>query len=325
MFSSGVPLVSALDMLSQQQEYPDLGAACRGMAKKLQEGRYLSQAMQSYPAIFKAVHQKMVMSGERSGQLNAVLLRLADREEQLGESAQKLRASLTMPILVSGLCITLAVAAPPLLFRGLFQMIAEVGGSLPWTTRCLMAFSSFLTSPLFLVLLVALPFAARYLWKRLHEEAEWQFQLLKIPHLGSSLRLLYITNFVQNLRTMLDVGIPLLQALELSGRATDLACMDVVIGRVSELVKQGEELSDSLAGAGFFPASLAQGVRASEEAGRMTTMLKNLESIYRLELDQRLEMLTRAMEPLVLGLIGVIVGFTLIATLQPLLSVLDKL
>lgn len=325
MFGSGVSLVAALDMLAQQQEHPELAEACVGMSKKLQEGRYLSQAMQSYPSLFKNVHHKMVMSGERSGQLNAVLLRLADREEIQGQSMQKLKSSLTMPLMVSAFCILLALAAPPLLFRGLFEMIAEVGGSLPWATRCLMAFSSFLLSPWSVLLAIVSAVGLRYVWKRLREDGDWQLQVLKIPHVGESLRLLYVGSFIQNLRTMLDVGIPLLQALEMSSQAIDLACLDGVISKVAEMVKQGEELSDALAASQFFPVSLSQGVRAAEEAGRMTGMLENLETIYRLELEQRLEMLTKAMEPIVLGLIGVIVGFTLIATLQPLLSVLDKL
>jgi type IV pilus assembly protein PilC len=323
MFSSGVGLVQALDMLGQQQEHADLAEACAGMAGKLQGGHPLSQTMQSYPWIFQPVHHKTVMSGERSGQLHAVLMRLAEREEQMSATAQKLKSSLTMPLLVSALCLTLAVAAPPLLLRGLFTMLAEGGAQPPWTTRVLIAFSAFVSSPAFLLLLAAVPFAVRALWSRLLTDATWQFRLLHVPHLGEGLRLLHTLSFVQNLRTMLDVGLPLLSSLELSARACDVACLDVVVARVTQKLKEGEELSDALQAADFFPASLSQAVRASEESGRMTRMLQNLESIYRLELDQRLEMLSRALEPLVLGLIGLFVGFTLVATLQPLLALLD--
>lgn len=325
MFSSGVSLVAALDMLAQQQENLQLAEACRGLSKKLQEGHYLSRAMQNYPFIFRPLHQKMVMSGERSGQLNAVLLRLADREERNGELMQKIKSSLTMPLVVSSLCICLAVFAPPFLFRGLFQMIGEVGGELPLTTRCLMAFSSFVMSPWFVLLALGFLAGLRSLWRRLKVDADWQLKVLRIPHLGESLRLLYVTNFVQNLRAMLEVGMPLLQALELSARATDLECLNQVIAEVSEFVKQGEALSDALAGSDFFPGSLAQGVRASEEAGKMSAMLGNLESLYRVELEQRLESMMAALEPTVLGVIGTVVGFTLVATLQPMLSVLDRL
>jgi len=325
MFNSGVPLVAALDMLSKQQEHPDLGEACLGLSKKLQEGHYLSRAMQSYPSLFKPLHQKMILSGERSGQLGAVLLRLAEREEGNDRLTRKLKTSLTMPLIVSAFCIALALLAPPLLFKGLFQMIAEVGGSIPWTTRIMMGLSWFFTSPYFFVLAGVLGFLGFRGWQRLREDPDWQFALLKVPQLGGSLRLLFVTDFTQNLRCMLDVGMPMLQALELSARATDLRCLEVIVGRVGELVKEGEALSDALAGANFFPATLIQGVRASEEAGRLPRMLENLESIFRVELEQRLEMLTRALEPLVLAVIGLIVGFTLIATLQPLLSVLDQL
>lgn len=325
MFSSGVPLVSALEMLAEQQEHPALAEACQGMARKLQQGHYLSRAMQDYPQIFKSFHQKMLMSGERSGRLNAALLSLAEREEKNGELMQKLKSSLTMPLLVSAFCIILALVAPPLLFRGLFEMLTEIGGQLPWMTRLLLGFSGFLCSPIsWLVAGLGLWGISR-LCARWSEEPEWQRRFLSLPVIGESLRLVYITNFVQNLAVMLEVGIPLLQALELSARGTDLVLMDEIIGRVAARVKEGEELSDSLAYAQFFPSTLIQGVRASEEAGRMPAMLKNLESIFRLELDQRLEVMTRALEPLILSIIGMLVGFTLVATLQPLLSVMDRL
>jgi len=325
MFSSGVSLVAALDMLAQQQEHAHLAEACQGISRKLHEGHTLSWAMQKYPAIFRPLHQKMVLSGERSGQLHSVLLRLAEREEMHDQLVRKLKTSLTMPLLVSSLCVCLAFVIPPLLFRGLFEMIAEVGGTVPWPTRSLMALSSFFTSPLFPILGLAVLYILRRLWQRLQEEADWQFACLRLPYLGDSLRMVYVTDFAQNLRAMLEVGMPILAALELSARATDMVCIDVVAARAIARVKEGDALSDALAAADFFPSSLIQGVRASEEAGRLATMLKNLETIFRLDLDQRLEVLTQALEPLVLLVIGTVVGFTVIATLQPMLSVLDKL
>lgn len=325
MFASGVPLVSALEMLSDQQEHPALAEAARGMARKLQEGHYLSKAMQSYPQIFQSFHQKMIMSGERSGRLNAVLTRVADREERHNDLQQKVRASLTMPLLVSAFCISLTLVAPPLLFRGLFEMLKDLGGQLPWTTRLLLGFSGLLSNPFFWLLAGGGLWGLRWWTRRLREEAEWQRKIMSLPLFGPSLRLIYTTSFVQNLSIMLEVGMPMLHALELSAQSTDLLLMEELIARVATRVKEGEELSEALAAQEFFPSTLIQGVRASEEAGGMPKMLRNLESIFRLELDQRLEVLTKALEPLVLSLIGVLVGFTLIATLQPLLSVMDSL
>ena len=325
MFNSGVPLVAALEMLGDQQEQPQLADACRGLSRKLQEGHYLSKAMQRYPALFRNLHVRIVHSGESSGRLGAVLLRLAEREESNDRLWRQLTNSLVMPVIVSILCIGLAVLAPPFLFRGMFQMVAEVGGSLPWTTRCMMAWSHFLLSPWSVLVAVLAGLGLQQLGRKLRQDADMQLQALRIPLLGDSLRLYYLTDFVQNFRSMLDAGMPLLQALELSAQATDLRCLESVVARVAGMVKDGEALSDSLASANFFPPALIQGVRASEEAGRLPVMLSRLEALFRVELEQRLEMTTRALEPLVLAVIGVLVGFTLLATLQPLLSVLDKL
>lgn len=325
LFGSGVPLVRALELMAEQQESPRLAEACLGAARKVSEGNYLSRALQQYPDVFKAVHHKMVQSGERSGQLHAVLLRLAEREERELQLQQNFRGALMMPLVASGLCLTLALLVPPYLFAGLFQMIREVGGDLPWATRLLMGFSGLVTNPWCYPVLAALIWLARRAWKRLLQDETWQFRLLRLPQLGPTLRLYLVAQFTQNLGSMLEVGVPLLAALEQAARAVDAVCLDSVVDRVSARLKEGESLSASLESAQFFPSTLIQGVRASEEAGGLTLMLKNLHGLFALELEQRVEVASKTFEPVVLGLVGGIVGFTLIATLQPLLSVMDKL
>ncbi len=325
LFSSGVPLVRALELMGEQQESRRLAEACQGVARKVSEGNYLSRAMQQYPDVFQAVHHKMVQTGERSGQLHSVLLRLAEREERQQQLQQNFRGALMMPLIASGLCLALALLVPPFLFAGLFQMIREVGGDLPWTTRLLMGFSSLVTNPWGYPVLAALIWLARRAWSRLLQDEAWQFRFLQVPQLGPTVKLYLVAQFTQNLASMIEVGLPLLAALEQAARAVDAVCLDKVVERVTSRLKEGESLSASLEWADFFPSTLIQGVRASEEAGGLTLMLKNLHGLFALDLEQRIEVATKTFEPLVLGLVGAIVGFTLVATLQPMLSVLDRL
>jgi len=325
LFSSGVPLVQALDMLAEQQESPQLAEVCSGLARKISEGNYLSRAIQQYPKVFKSVHHKMIQSGEHSGQLHAVLLKLAQSEERQQQLQQNFRGALLMPMMVSTFCLALALLAPPYLFGGLFQMIRDVGGSLPWTTRLLMGFSGLVTSPGFYVALGALAWLGSRAWERLLRDQQWQFQLLKMPPFGPSFRLYLVAQFTQNLASMLEVGVPLLVALEQAARAVDVVCLDNTVELVLTRLREGEALSRALESVDFFPSVLIQGVRASEEAGGLTAMLDNLHRLFAVELEQRLEVATRTLEPTVLSLVGGIVAFTLVATLQPLLSVMDRL
>lgn len=325
LFASGVPLIRALELLAEQQESPRLAQACQGIARKVSEGNYLSRALQQYPDVFRPAHHKMVQSGERSGRLHSVLMKLAESEERTLQLQQNLRGALVMPLVVSGFCILLAVLAPPYFFGGLFTMIREVGGSLPWTTQLLMGFSEVVRRPWFLLALAGLGWGLVQGVGRLAREADWQFRLLQVPLLGPSLRLYMVARFSENLASMLEVGVPLLTALEQAARAVDAACLDQVVGRVSGLLREGEALSKALEATDFFPAVLVQGVRAGEEAGGLTTMLTRLHGLFVVELEQRLEMTSKALEPLVLCVVGAIVAFTLVATLQPLLSVMDRL
>lgn len=325
LFFSGVPLVRALELLAEQQESPQLAEACSGLARKVSQGNYLSRAFMHYPDIFKPVHYKMVQSGEHSGQLHAVLLKLAQSEESQLQLQQNFRGALLMPLMVSALCLALAILAPPYLFGGLFQMIREVGGSLPWTTRLLMAFSGLVSHPGFYLAIGLLAGMASLAWKRLLKDEHWQFQALKLPVIGSSLRLYLVTHFTQNLASMLEVGVPLLVALEQAARALDAVCLDRVVERVLARLREGETLSRALDLADFFPPMLIQGVRASEEAGRLSSMLEHLHRLLAMDLEQRLDVATRTLEPAVLSLVGGIVAFTLLATLQPLLSVMNRL
>lgn len=325
MFSSGVGLVPALEMLAQQQEEEALAEACRGLAKKVSEGHYLSKAMQSYPAIFTNLHQKMIFSGERSGQLNQVLLRLAEREEKQRELFLRVRNSLTMPFLVSALCLVLALVVPPVLFKGLFEMLNDLKVDIPWTTALLIKLSKFFSHPVCLLLPLPILWAARQLVRRFQSDAAWQRGLFYLPLVGKSLRLVAVANFTQNLRTLIEVGLPILQALELAAVGTDMVYLEEVVSKVQQSVKEGESLAYAFGQTEFFPAAFVQGVRASEEAGKMSTMLERLEMLIRVDLEQRLEVLAKTLEPMVLLVIGSMVAFTLVATLQPMLAVLDKL
>lgn len=325
MFSSGVALVAALEMLAEQQEDPALGEACRGLAKKVSEGHYLSKAMQGYPNVFTSMHQKMIFSGERSGQLNQVLIRLAEREEKQRELFLRVRNSLTMPLLVSGFCLMLALVVPPVLFKGLFEMLNDLKVDIPWSTGLLIKLSRLFSHPACLLLPIPLLVTARWLLRHLYSDANWQRRLFALPMLGPTLRLLAVANFTQNLRTLIDVGMPILPALELSAAGTDMVYLEEVIAGVQQSIKEGESLAYAFEKSEFFPAAFVQGMRASEEAGKMTAMLESLEMLIRVDLEQRLELLAKSLEPLVMLVIGGLVAFTLVATLKPMLAVLDKL
>lgn len=329
MFNSGCSLVHALDMLGQQLQNRVLAESCANLARQLQGGHYLSNAMQKLPWAFTPVQISMIQIGEKSGQLAQVLLKLADHEERQLELKLKVRNALTMPLIICSVCLLMVLVIPPLLFGGIFQILRETGGQLPPATRLLMGFNRFLCSglcPLFALLLLLGGAALLHHWRRSPEfQVAVQRRLLKVAGLGTVLRLMWLTRFAGAFETLIEVGVGVLPALKLAGQACDCAYLRQGLEAVAEQVREGESLADSFAAFDFFPPAFVQSLAAGEESGRLTRMVASLGQLYRVELEHALDLLSKSLEPIVLGLVGGIVCFVVVATLAPMLKLVESL
>jgi type II secretory pathway component PulF len=325
MFGAGVSIDRALQLLGEQQENARLAEACRAMAIKVQSGRYLSNALQSYPKIFSQAQIRLIGVGESTGQLSLMLAELASLEERQLEIELKVRGSLTMPLIVCALCLTMVTLAPPLLFRSLFQMLQEQGAQLPWMTRILIGLSEALFHPLAWLLglacCAAVGWASRVWLSRPSGRRRLALGLDALPVVGALLRRVAVTRFLQSLKSTVSVGLPILQGLPLSAASSD----DVLLMDACQLAQEGLTLAQALHTAGYFPATLIQGVAAGEESGSLAGMLDSLANLYRVELEHQLEVMTKSLEPLLLGFVGAIVAFTVIAILMPMLKVMETL
>jgi type II secretory pathway component PulF len=328
-FNSGVPLGPALQLVSRQTENQVLADTMSGVCKKVESGRYLSNAFSSYPHVFTPMHVRLVAVGEKSGRLGQILLQLADLEDRQTTMRLKIRNSLTMPILVSTLCILMVALAPPLLFRGLLEMLQSSGTTLPWPTRLLIFFSDSIRSGWFYLVgggLAALGLLLVYrTLTQPHRRFALQSLLLTLPVIGPGLRTLAVTRFAEVLAVLHAVGMPLLQALKYSAEASDDPCMIKDMDAICAAVNEGELLGDALSISDFFPPTFCHAVRAGEESGGLGDMLKSMANLYRVELEHKLEIVTKSLEPLMLAFVGSIVCFTVIATLLPMLKVIESL
>ena len=328
MFEAGVSLTRALDQLSEQSEDSLLRRAAQGLVKGLHAGKSLSRVMADYPSVFSTVARRLVQAGEQSGRLAHVLLRLAENEEQMLEMSQKVKNSLVTPALVSVFCLILVVALPPLCLRGLLTMLLETGVALPWPTRLLLFFSGLLSNGWFYFGLLILAGLAWWATTRLLASSAATFRLWQglmwLPLVGPVLRTLAVIRFRQTLASMLDSGNSLLVALPLAAHSTGNPLLQDSIRLAVTRLEEGETLAESLAACPFFPDSFLLSLRAGEECGSVSQLLMNLIKLYQLELEQRLTSFAAALEPLVMMLVGVIVGFVVVATLLPMLKVVES-
>lgn len=325
MFNSGCSLTQSLAMLAEQAESKLMADACQHLYKQLQAGHYLSAAMQKIPWVFTRLHIKMVQVGENSGKLGSVLLKLAEYEDRQIELQMKIRNALTMPLIICSMCVLMVLIGPPFLFGNLFAFLSETGGQLPWPTRLLMALSQALKSPVFWIL-AGLLTGAGVVAVRRHGGSPRVFQkLLQLPALGAVFQLLVLTRFAQALQSMLEVGIGLVQALQLASQACDCRYLELAMDKCIEQVKEGDSLAEAFAQVELFPGAFVQSVAAGEESGSLSAMLGSLARLYQVELDHSLDLLTKSLEPVVLGLVGGIVCFVVVATLSPMLKLVESL
>ena len=329
MVGSGVGLDRALSMLAEQQPNPVMGRACQDVAEKIASGRYLSNAMSQQAWLFSAMHIRLVAVGEKTGQLHASLSQLADLEERQLQIEMKVRGSLTVPLLVCSFCLLMVVVAPPLLFRSLLTMLTENGADVPWPTKILIFFSDAIRNPMTYVFLGV--FGGLFLiwattqWNNPQSRLAWVRRFQALPLLGPILRLISLTRFAQTLYILNHVGVPILQTLDYASAATADPSLIADVKGVMERVREGDLIGSALQQSGGFPGTFCQAVAAGEESGKLGDMLESMARMYQVDLEHGLEVLTKSLEPLMLGFVGCIVAFTVVATMLPMLKVMDTL
>ncbi len=329
MLNSGVSIIRSLEVLAVQTESAALSNACETISAHLNAGQNLHQAMARHPGMFEPYQLRLIQVGLETGRLASILDKQAEHEERRHATAMRVKSSLVQPAFVFVFTIAIVVLMPLFLFRGLLQLVKDTGVELPWPTKLVMFASDLVRMPLFWVGVAILAFFAmralrRNLGSRAARVAVGE-RLLKVPALGSSLRILAVTRFAGALELLVVAGAPLAPAITLAGEASSsLVLEDRLRVSVARLV-EGEELVDSLRDSGFFPEMFLQAVAAGQEYGDLAKGLQQTTGMLEQELAYRLEVVESMLEPIVMICMGFIVGFTMIATLVPLLKVAESL
>ena len=322
LISSGLTLESSLAALAEQSEDQKLKEVLSRVRDRLAEGSSLHAALGEHPAVFSGLYANMVRAGEASGTLDVVLGRLADFLEKQTELASKVRGAMIYP------AIMFLVGAGVLAFMMTFVIpkvsdIFETSGkALPLVTVILVGASDFLRQNFaFLLLLVAAALfaAGRYArtprGKRLADR-----MLLRIPVLGKVFSKVTIARFTRTLSTLLSGGIPLLDSIEVSGAVLGNSFYSDRLGEVRAKVAEGAAFGSCLAETGIFPPLMVRMVSVGEEAGEMETMLSKVADMYDSQVDSTLSALTSLLEPVMILVMGAVMGFMVFAILLPVLN-----
>lgn len=322
LVEAGIPLVSSLSALIEQLNNPALKKTFTQVRERVREGSSFADALSLHPRVFSNLLIGMVRSGEMSGTLALTLTRWADFSEQQVALRDRIRAALTYPIFM--LIIGLGVLFFLLTFvvPSVTKIFSDLGRALPLPTQILIGLSGFLSRFWWALLagILLFVFWLRKIWRSESGALAWDRLKLRLSLAGGFYRKLAISRWARTLGTLLSGGLPLLQAMGTSQEVAGNRLIAQALEKARENVREGAEMASSLRKSGFFPAVVLEMVAVGEKSGSLGKMLEKVAESMESEVESDLRVLISLLEPVMILLMGVGVGFIALSILLPILE-----
>src|SRR5215213_4888918 len=327
MINAGLPIVRALYVLSEQTENPKLKDVVVEVRKDVEAGLALSEALGKHPEVFSRLYTEMVKAGEIGGMLDGVLLRVADQMERDQDLRRKVKSAMTYPVIV----LILAVVAASIMlifivpvFAKLFQ---DLGGTLPLPTRICMLLSNILTS--FWGILVYIGMAIAIImflrWKKTEQGRKvWGRAVLRIPaKIGDVVKKATLARFARTLGTLSAAGVPILQSIEITATSSGNWVVEKALLKSRDAIREGIPIYKPLETEPVFPPMVTRMIAVGEETGDVDGMLTKIAEFYESEVDAAVKALTSIIEPLMIVVVGAIVGGIVISMYLPMFKIFE--
>jgi type IV pilus assembly protein PilC len=324
MTSSGLTLLRSLTILEEQTSKPKLRAAIGQVRSDVQAGAMLSAAMAKHPDHFPTLMVSMIRAGEAGGFLDGALDRVAKMYEADSNLRAKIKSAMTYPVVVLIFSLLLGTGVIVFIVPVFEHMFSQLGGSLPLPTKIMVGLSH---NMWWMGPLVVGGVIGGYRLFRNRYRADHQFRLrvdqfkLRLPVFGPLFTKLAISRWARNLGTLMHVGVPVVQALDVVGGTAGNAVIGQAMEDVKAAVRVGQQMSGPLAKHPLFPPMVVQMLEVGEETGQITEMLDKLADFYDHEVETATESLTSAMEPLLVVLLGAVIGTMVICLYLPMFSI----
>jgi type IV pilus assembly protein PilC len=324
MTSSGLSLIRSLSILEDQALKPGLKEALRKLRQEVQGGSTLSKALAQHPDHFPPLMVDMVRAGETGGFLDDALDRIAKMYEADANLRAKIRSALTYPVIVLVFSILMGVGVIVFIVPIFERMFKNLGGNLPLPTRILVELSHNMIwiGP---VVLIALLAATRMIRSKLRRDYDFRLRIdrwkLRLPVFGSLFTKLAISRWARNLATLISVGVPLLKALDIVGGASGSGVVAEAMKDVRDGVREGQQMSVPLSRHPLFPAMVVQMIEVGEETGQIVAMLDKVADYYDREVESATESLTSALEPIMVVMMGAVIGTMVICLYLPMFTI----
>ena len=322
LLAAGIPLAEALGALAEQSDNKKLERILAGVRQKVNEGASLADTLAAHPTLFPDLYVNMVRSGEAAGNLDAVLMRLADFLDNQLALRSKVSGALTYPIIMMVLGslvmgVLLVVVVPQIT-----SVFEDLGKTLPWNTRLLIFVSDIAGGYWWLLILLGI--GGYFAFRRWSRSPRGRNVLdrtkLRMWLIGPLVRFVASARFARTLATMLSAGVPVLTALEITKKVLNNSLLEKVVESARDAIREGESIAATLKKSGQFPSMMVHMIAVGERSGQLETMLQNVASAYEREVDGKVARLTTILSPAIIVTMAVVVVFIVFSILTPILD-----
>jgi type IV pilus assembly protein PilC len=325
MIGSGVPLVRCLTILQSQAENPYFKKVINQIRTDVEGGATFSKALEKHPKVFNNLFCSLVKAGEIGGILDTILERLADYLESSEALKAKIKGAMTYPIVVFAIAGLVVVALVMFVLPQFKEIFLGMNIELPWATQFLLSLSDFMVGWWFVVLpgIVLIPLL---IWKFFQTKTGsriWDTNILRVPNLGMMMRKVAVAKFTRTLGTLISSGVPILQALEVTSQTAGNCVIAEAVDKTRISIREGESIAEPLKSSGVFPPMVVQMIAVGEETGELDKMLTKIADFYDTEVDTAVKGLTSVIEPLVIVVLGVVIGGIVMAVFMPMLKLVN--
>jgi len=327
MIDAGLPLVQCLEIIAGQQENPGFARALSGVRAAVESGSTLANALRQYPKVFDDLYCNMVEAGETGGILDTILQRLSTYIEKAVKLKRAVQSAMIYPVAV----VVIAVGVITILLWKVVPIFATMFASmdveLPLPTKIVMRLSGLVQT--FAVPGIVAAIVGFFAFKKWYATPAGRMMVdsivLKLPLLGSMMRKIGTARFTRTLGTLITSGVPMLEAMDITARTSGNAVIERAILQTRKAVETGRTIVDPLRETGVFPNMVVQMIGVGEQTGALDAMLSKVADFYEDEVDAAIGDLLSAMEPMIILVLGVVVGGIVISMYMPLFKLIGQM
>ncbi len=323
MIDAGLPLVQCLQILAKQQSNSTFRRVLQEIQTDVETGTTLADAMRKHPKVFDNLYSNMIEAGELGGILDTILSRLAVFKEKAMALQKKIKGAMTYPAICLAIATLIFIIILIFVIPVFSKMFADFGSALPLPTQIVVNMSDFVKGN-FLYIAIITGFIV-ILIKKIYNTEKGRLKMdaffLRAPVAGPLIRKVAVSKFTRTLSTMLQSGVPILDALQVVAKTSGNKIIERSVFRVADSIAEGRPIAEPLEETGVFPNMVVQMINVGESVGALDTMLEKIADFYDEEVDQAVENLTAMLEPLMMVVLGGMIGGLVVAMYLPIFKI----